>query len=351
MTGRDSALSAAGLIIGGALLAKGLKSRRAFAFEERVVLITGGSRGLGLLLAREIGGQGARVVIVARDEAELARAQEDLGARGITVSTIVADIATVPEAQRIVADVLDRYGRLDVLINNAGVISVGPLEHMTVSDFEESLSVHFWGPFHAIRAAIPHMRQAGGGRIVNISSIGGKVGVPHLVPYCTGKFALTGFSTAARGELARDGILVTTVSPGLMRTGSPFNAWFKGQHRQEFAWFAIADSLPVLSIEGRRAALQIVEAIRHGDAELIVSWPARLAIAASAVAPNAFAWAMRLASRLLPSSTNGMGNVAHSGWQSSSPWAPSSLTRLSERSAAENNELPPLTRVAAQSPP
>jgi NAD(P)-dependent dehydrogenase (short-subunit alcohol dehydrogenase family) len=314
MTGRHSAFTAAGLMIGGALLAKGLRSRRALDLDGRVVLITGGSRGLGLLLAREIGGQGARVIVVARDEAELERAQQDLEARGIAASTIVADVATAAEAQRIVVDVLARYGRLDVLINNAGVISVGPLEHMTVGDFEESLSVHFWGPFHAMRAAIPHMREAGGGRIVNISSIGGKVGVPHLASYCTGKFALTGFSTAARAELACDGVLVTTVSPGLMRTGSPFNAWFKGQYRQEFTWFAIADSLPVLSIEGRRAARQIVDALRHGDAELVVSWPARLAIAASAVAPNMIGWAMGFANRLLPSSTNGVGSNPHSGW-------------------------------------
>src|SRR5262249_7724910 len=163
----------------------------------------------------------------------------------------------------VVDEVVARYRRLDILINNAGVITVGPVDHMTPGDFEQAMAVHFWGPFHTMRAAIPHMRREGGGRIVNISSIGGRVGGPPLVPYCASKFARTGLSTALRTELACDNILITTVSPGLMRTGSPFNARFKGNHRREFAWFAIADSLPLLSIEGRRAARQIVDAARH----------------------------------------------------------------------------------------
>jgi short-subunit dehydrogenase len=175
---------------------------------------------------------------------------------------------------------------------------------------------------------------------VNISSIGGRIGVPHLAPYCASKFALTGVSTALRAELSRYGIQVTTVCPGLMRTGSPINAWFKGRFREEFAWFAIADSLPLLSIDGRRAAAQIVDAMRHGDAELVVSWPARLAIVAAAVAPNTVARSLTLVNRVLPSPTGTFGNESHSGWHSRSRWAPSVLTRTTDRSAAENNELP-----------
>ena len=155
---------------------------------------------------------------------------------------------------------------------------MGPLEHVTRADYEEAMAVHFWGPLHTIEAAVPHMRKQGGGRIANISSFGGKIGVPHMVPYCASKFALAGLSSALTPELARDNIAVTTVCPGLMRTGSPFNASFKGQHREEFAWFAVADSLPLLSTSGRRAAAQIVEAIRHGDAELVITWAAKLAV-------------------------------------------------------------------------
>ena len=202
------------------------------------------------------------------------------------------------------------------------------------------MAVHFWGPLHTMRAAIPHMRNQGGGRIVNISSIAGKIGVPHLAPYCAGKFALTGLSTAVTPELARDNIVVTTVCPGLMRTGSPFNAWFKGHHRQEFAWFAIADSLPLLSANGRRAAAQIVDAMRHGDAELVITWAARLAVLAGAAMPNTVALALQAANSLLPGPAGPEGDRARNGWQSASDWAPSSLIRLTEMAAAENNEVP-----------
>src|SRR2546426_7776011 len=162
------------------------------------------------------------------------------------------------------------------------------------------MAVHFWAPLHTMRAAIPSMRRQGGGRIVNISSIAGKIGVPHLAPYCASKFALTGLSEAVRGELAKDKILVTTVCPGLMRTGSPFNAWFKGRHRDEFTWFAISDSLPLATIAGARAAEQIIDACRYGDAELVITWPAKLAVVANAVAPESVALAMSVVNRLLP---------------------------------------------------
>jgi NAD(P)-dependent dehydrogenase (short-subunit alcohol dehydrogenase family) len=341
MTGKRNALAMGGLIVGASIIARqAIRRRRAIDLADRVVLITGGSRGLGLLVAREVGRQGAHVVIAARDEAELRRAQQDLVSQGIRTSILVADVSSEEQARRMISQVIAEQGRLDVLINNAGVITVGPVDHMSIADFEEAMATHFWGPLHTTLAAIPHMRDNGGGRIVNVSSIGGKLGVPHLAPYCASKFALTGLSTSLRAELANRRIVVTTVSPGLMRTGSPFNAWFKGRHRAEFAWFAIADSLPLMSIDGRRAARQIVDALRHGDAELIISWPARLAVMAEALVPNTVATAMTLVSRLLPGPTGKLGNESHSGWHSGSRWAPSLLTRASERAAAENNELP-----------
>jgi NAD(P)-dependent dehydrogenase (short-subunit alcohol dehydrogenase family) len=329
-----------GAVVAGVLVAaKIMRDRRAIDFTDKVVLITGGSRGLGLLIARELGQQGAKIVLVAREQDELDRAVQELSAQDVDVVSLAADISREHDAARIVTETVARHGRLDVVINNAGVIKVGPLDHMSESDFTEAMDTHFWGPFHTIRAAIPHLRNARG-RIVNISSIGGKLGVPHLIPYCASKFALTGLSTSLRAELTRDGIFVTTVSPGLMRTGSPFNAWFKGQHRQEFAWFAIADSLPLLTAEGRSAALQVIDALKHGDAELIITWPAKLAVAINAVLPNTVAETMSLVNRFLPGPAGPEGDESHSGWQSTSSWAPSVLTRPTERSAIENNELP-----------
>jgi NAD(P)-dependent dehydrogenase (short-subunit alcohol dehydrogenase family) len=174
---------------------------------------------------------------------------------------------------------------LDVLINAAVVIQAGPVGHMTVADYEDAMATHFWGPLFTILAALPHMRRAGARRIVNISSIGGKMLVPHLLPYCASKFALTALSEGLRAELASAGIRVTTVCPGLMRTGSTYNAWFKGQSRREFAWFHVSDSIPGISIDARRAARQVIAACRRGDAELIITLPARLAVLVNAAFP------------------------------------------------------------------
>lgn len=337
---QQTALAAGALTAGAALIARGLRAARAIDFHDTSVLITGGSRGLGLLVARQLAAEGAHLTLVARDANELARARDELSAHGVQVETVACNIGHRVDAERVVREHAARAGRLDVLVNVAGIIQVGPIDHMTVGDFEEAMAVHFWGPLHTTLAAVPLMRQQGGGRIVNVSSIGGRIGVPHLVPYCASKFALTGFSDAIRAELAKDGILVTTVLPGLMRTGSPFNAWFKGNHRDEFTWFAISDSLPIASIDATRAAAQLVDACRHGDAELVISWPAKLAIMANAFAPEAVALAMQLANAILPGPSDEAGFEKRSGWQSPSNWAPSRLTRASEEAAARNNELP-----------
>ena len=242
---------------------------------------------------------------------------------------------------RLKDEVLAKTGRLDVLVNNAGIIQVGPLDHMSPGDFEEAMGVHFWGPLHTTLAAVAAMRNQGGGRIVNVSSIGGRIGVPHLAPYCASKFALTGFSESVRAELARDRIYVTTVLPGLMRTGSPFNAWFKGRHREEFTWFAISDSLPLASISPERAARQIISACRYGDAELIITTQAKMAVLARSAAPELFAQTMALINQLLPGPATRSGDVAREGRESESDVAgPSSpLTAATYRAAEENNEM------------
>jgi NAD(P)-dependent dehydrogenase (short-subunit alcohol dehydrogenase family) len=184
------------------------------------------------------------------------------------------------------------------------------------------------------------MRAGGARRIVNISSIGGKIAVPHLLPYTASKFALTGLSEGLRSELASQGFAVTTVCPGLMRTGSTYNAKFKGQHRQEFAWFHVSNAIPGLSIAVARAARQIVDACRHGDPEVILTPGAQLAVLANGISPSAIARALTLANRVLPGPSDAGGDRARSGWQSVSKYVPSSVTRLADRATVENNELP-----------
>lgn len=328
---------AAGAI--GALVGRHFaRGTRRIDFSGRVVVITGGSRGLGLVLARRIASEGARLCLLARNEDELARAAAQFPP-GSEVMTVRCDIRRRGDVRAAVDAILERWGVIDVLINNAGVIQVGPLEHMTTGDFENAMATHFWGPLHLMFEIVPSMRRRGFGRIVNISSIGGRIAVPHLAPYCASKFALAGLSDAVRTELDQYGIRVTTVAPGLMRTGSPVNADVKGQHQAEYAWFAISDSLPGLSVAAENAARQIVDACRYGDPELTISLPAKAAIIASHVAPGAVARAMIVANRFLPGPNDGDGDRGKRGSESTSKWAPSAATVLTDKAAVVNNEV------------
>jgi NAD(P)-dependent dehydrogenase (short-subunit alcohol dehydrogenase family) len=331
---------AIGTALGTLVAAAALRSRRAIDFAGTTVVIFGGSRGLGLAMAREFSSAGAHVVLAARDEQELERAAADIENRGGRVTTISCDVTDRGQVERTIGRIVHDRGGIDVLVNNAGIIQVGPLEHMTFADFEEAMATHFWGPLFAIMAALPYMRAGGARRIVNISSIGGKIAVPHLLPYSASKFALTGLSEGLRSELASQGFAVTTVCPGLMRTGSTYNAMFKGQHRQEFAWFHVANATPGMSMSAARAARRIVDACRHGDPEVILTPGAHVAVLANGISPSTVGRALTLANRFLPGPSDTGGNRAHSGWQSVSKYVPSSMTRLADRATVENNELP-----------
>ena len=333
-----------GLIAGaGATLAAArlARTRRAIDFSGRTIVIAGGSRGLGLVLARQLAREGARLCLLARDAGELDRARRLLQEEfpPAEVMTLRCDLRRRDEVKDAVDQILATWLAIDVLMNVAGVIQVGPLENMTVEDFENAMATHFWGPLHTMLETIPSMRRRGFGRIVNISSIGGRVGVPHLAPYVASKFALVGLSDAMRAELSPHGIQVTTVSPGLMRTGSPRHAEIKGQHWKEYAWFAVSDSIPGLSTSAESAARQIIEAARYGDPELTITLPAKVAVVANAVAPAAVARLINLGTRLLPGPAGREGDISRRGRDSESRLAPSAATTLTERAAVLNNEV------------
>jgi short-subunit dehydrogenase len=200
---------------------------------------------------------------------------------------------------------MNRFGGIDVLVNNAGQIQVGPVQDMTLGDFEQAMDVMFWGVVYPTRAVLPYMLERRAGRIVNITSIGGKVAVPHLLPYDCAKFAAMGFSEGLRAEMLAQGIKVVTIAPGLMRTGSYRNAIFKGDAESESAWFGVSASMPGITIEGSRAARQIVSATRRGDAELILTTPAQLLARFHGMFPGATAEILGLINQLLPAALNG----------------------------------------------
>lgn len=303
----------------------------------KVALITGGSRGLGLVIARQICERGGKVALLARDPNELARAKADLDPRGGEVLTIQCDLLDRAQIESAVENAIERFGGIDILINNAGIMEAGPLDHMKRQDFEKNLALHFWAPFEMITRIVPHMRRQGGGRIVNISSIGGKIAIPHMAAYTVSKFALTGFSDALRTELARDKIYVTTVAPGMMRTGSHVNAKFKGRREAEFAWFSASAGMPLISMNAERAARKILAACRRGQPSLTLTFAARGLISANALFPNLTGHAMKLVNRFLPGSTSAQGDEARAGGQIRRRF-PNWLTYLADRATERNNE-------------
>lgn len=314
-----------------------IRQRRRMEFTGKTVVITGGSRGLGLVLARQLAEAGANIALCARDIQELERAKQQILPYNPLVLTYPCDVTDRDQVNTFISDVIQVFGKIDVLINNAGIILVSPLAHLTDTDFRESMDTNFWASYYTINAVLPHMRRQGMGRIVNIASFGGKVSVPHLLPYSVSKFTLVGYSEGLRAELQSGNILVTTVCPGLMRTGSPRNATFKGQHEKEYAWFKIGDSLPFLTMEAEESARQILDACRHGDAELIISWPAKLANAVHGLMPNLTAEALALVNDWLPE-PGGIGENRRLGKESETALSASPLARLTDQAAVANNE-------------
>jgi NAD(P)-dependent dehydrogenase (short-subunit alcohol dehydrogenase family) len=329
-------LGAGALLLSGWLTARVIRTAQ-YTLRDKVVLISGGSRGLGLVLARHICDQGGNVALLARDPDELARAKADLTARGGDVLTVQCDLLDRDQVQAAVRRVVDHFDKIDILINNAGMIEVGPLDHVTREDYDRAMRLHFWAPYELISQVVPEMRLWGGGRIVNISSIGGKVAVPHFAPYSASKFALIGFSDAVRTELARDNIQVTTVAPGLMRTGSHVNARFKGNHDAEFAWFSASAGAPLISMNADRAARKILAACRRGQPSLTLTFAARGAIAGNALFPNLTGYAMKIVNRFLPEAGGEEGNRSCAGGHLPRR-APEWLTRMADQAVARNNE-------------
>ncbi|HEY6448583.1 MAG TPA: SDR family NAD(P)-dependent oxidoreductase [Acidobacteriaceae bacterium] len=295
------------LCAGGAaiVVSEALRRRQKTKLTGKVVLITGSSRGLGLALAEEFGKRGARLVLTARDPWELDRARQALVERGAVrsaddVLVIPADLREAEEAKQVVERATAHFGRVDVLVNNAGVITVGPVENQRIEDFHDVMDSNFFTGIHCAMSVLPQMLERRSGTIVNITSIGGKIPVPHMLPYTASKFAAVGFSEGLHAELRAKGVHVLTVCPGLIRTGSHLNALFSGDAQREYRWFSVSANMPGLAASAAAAARRIVNATIAGRTEIAITPHAAVAARLASVAPEAIAVAMSVANRLLP---------------------------------------------------
>lgn len=329
------AAGAAGLIYAGR---KALRAQRRLGFAGKIVLITGGSRGLGLALAKAFAREGARLAICARTEEQLNAAWQELGALGAEVLPRVVDVTQAEEVTAFVREVREQWGQIDVLVNNAGIISAAPYNAADAEDYEASLATHFWAAYHTVRAVVPHMRRRGAGRIVNVSSIGGVVALPGMSAYAVGKFALVGYSQALRAELTREGIYVTTVCPGLILSGSQVNVEVKGgQAEQLYDRFKHLNAWLGVPVED--AAWQILEAARYGQAELVFpAWSRALAVM-QGIAPGLVASSMALANRFIPEAQPGAFQT-HKGQDLEAAPTTEAERKLYHAALANNQQAP-----------
>jgi NAD(P)-dependent dehydrogenase (short-subunit alcohol dehydrogenase family) len=307
-----------------------------YHMEGKVVLITGGSRGLGLVLAKALAARGAKLAICSRSADKVELARQELEKMGAEVIAMPVDLTSRDQVRTLIQDVVRHYKRLDVLINNAGILQVGPQEAMSIEDYEQAMQTNFFAPLYAIDAALPYFKKQGQGRVINITSIGGKIAAPHLLPYSASKFALMGLSEGMHAALKKHNVYVTTVVPNLMRTGSPRNAMVKGDHEAEYAWFKIAASSPLLSQHVETAAEDIIKAIEYRASETVLSLSGKLATVVKALAPGWVSLALSVADRLLPDHIP--GNIeTKRGYEVESQSSQGQVAMLSDAAAAKNN--------------
>jgi short-subunit dehydrogenase len=330
-----------GIGVAASMAVPRISSRGRRQFRGKVVVITGASRGLGLAMAEEFARRGARIVLAARDPYELDRAQRILLSKNAAknegdLMVVPADLRNQQEAEGLIQQATGRFGRVDVLVNNAGVITVGPIENQTVEQFHDVMESNFFSALHCTLAVLPQMLERRDGAIANITSIGGKIAVPHLLPYTASKFAAVGFSEGLGVELRSKGIRVTTVVPGLMRTGSHQNAQFTGNARAEYRWFSLAASLPAISIAAQRAARRIADAVATGTEELTITPYAFIASRMVSAVPGLFRVLLRGTQLLLPEPQQGESRPARGKEVKDLELAP--LTALGSRAAGRFNQ-------------
>lgn len=246
---------------------------------DRVAVITGASSGIGEALARGFVAQGARVALAARSEERLRTLAAELGdERALVVPTDVADPAQV---ERLVAKTVERFGGVDIVVNNAGIGLFGRLEETDWEHFRQMWEVNFFGALRLTRAALPFLKKRGG-VVVNISSVAGKLVLPYMSGYCATKFALNAYSTGLRMELARDGVAVVVICPGRVKTRFHATAFREGKNLPGVFQPERRRYQGVTAEEVARAALK---AVRRRRREVVVPWVLRLLVGFRALFP------------------------------------------------------------------
>jgi short-subunit dehydrogenase len=295
------ALLFAATLIASRLAASSARNRRN-AFRDKVAIVTGGSRGLGLLLTRELLRRGAKVAICERGKHDLMHAyrilRQDFPQSELQIHQ--CDVGNNDQVQQFVKNVHRRFGKIHFLFNNAGIIKVAPILSSNLTTYDEALDVMFRGTLHMTYACLPHLLDSRPSHIVNITSIGAQIAIPHLAAYNCAKFAQIGFSESLAAELAEKRIAVTTVVPATMRTGSHVNARFGGQSAKEYRWFRFTATTPLVSVNADRAAATIIHGVQDRKPMIYIGYKAAVIARLHSLFPSTTTRLLAAANRLLP---------------------------------------------------
>ncbi len=259
------------------------------------VLITGASQGIGKATALLFANKGYDLVMAARQSDRLEAAGEEIKNLGRQALTVPTDVRDPQQVKTLVDKALERYGAIDVLINNAGIYASGSIENFSLDDWHQLIDLNLWGYIHTINALLPHMIERGTGTIVNLSSIGGKVPVPYLAPYNTTKFAVTGLTEAMHSELKPKGIHVCGIYPNLIKSNFMERALFRGKDAEDAGarrkQLEQVLSVPVVE-KPEDVAKAIWEGVKHQRAEVFVG-SANVSKTAYDLIPGPMQWLFR----------------------------------------------------------
>ncbi len=186
--------------------------------ENKVAIVTGGNRGIGVGIVRALADAGADIVIAARNAEQCEQVAAEVRAGGRRALAVATDVTQADQVQALIDRTVAEFGGFDILVNNSGVLSISNVEELSEADFDQVLAVNVKGVFLCSKAAIPHLKQRGAGRIINVSSVAGKCGFPGTAHYCASKYAVNGFTNALAKELALDNITVNAICPGIVWT-------------------------------------------------------------------------------------------------------------------------------------
>lgn len=259
------------------------------------VLITGASHGIGKATALLFAKKGYNLVLAARQPEPLEQLAEILQQAGHSALAVPTDVREFSQVENLIQTGLNQYKSIDVLINNAGIYVSGPVAQFSLEDWHHTIDLNLWGYIHTIHALLPHFLEKRKGTIVNVSSIGGKVATPYLVPYVTSKYAVTGLTESLQAELEPKGIQVCGIYPNLIKSNFLDRAIFRGndeediqQRRQQ-----VEQVLQVPVVEKPEDVAQAIwKAVKHQQNQVLVG-SANLSVATDRLFPGLFQWVGR----------------------------------------------------------